>query len=112
MVISLDLHSTACVLSCVQLCNPMDCSPPVSSVHGIFQVRILGWVAVSSSQGPSQPKEQTLVSRISWTGRRILYDCPIWADSFVALGTVAHQAPLSQARILEWVATSHAMGSS
>ena len=98
--------------SCVQLCNPMDCSPPVSSVHGIFQVRILEWVAISSSRGSSQPKEQTLVSCISCIGRRILHRCTIWADSFVTSWTVAHQAPLSQARILEWVAISHSRGSS
>ena len=35
--------------SCVQLCNPMDCSPPDSFVHGILQARILKWVAISSS---------------------------------------------------------------
>ena len=33
---------------CLTLCNPMDCSPPVFSVYGIFQVRILEWVAISS----------------------------------------------------------------
>ena len=37
----------ACELSCVWLCDPMDCSPPGSSVHGIFQARILKWVAFS-----------------------------------------------------------------
>ena len=37
-------------LSCVWLCNPMDCSPPNSSVHGIFQARILEWVAISFSK--------------------------------------------------------------
>ena len=36
--------------SCLTLCDPMDCSPPHSSVHGIFQARILEWVAISSSQ--------------------------------------------------------------
>ena len=35
--------------SCPTLCDPMDCSPPGSSVHGIFQARILEWVAISSS---------------------------------------------------------------
>ena len=35
------------------LCNPMDCSPPGSSVHGILQARILEWVAISSSRGSS-----------------------------------------------------------
>ena len=36
--------------SCPNLCNPMDCSPPGSSVHGIFQARILKWVAISPSR--------------------------------------------------------------
>ena len=39
--------------SCPTLCNPMDCSPPGSSVHGIFQARVLEWVAISFSGGPS-----------------------------------------------------------
>ena len=41
--------------SCPTLCDPMDDSPPGSSVHGIFQVRILEWVAVPFSRGSSQP---------------------------------------------------------
>ena len=44
---------------CATLCNPLDCSPPGSSVHGIFQARILEWVAISSSRGSSQPSDQT-----------------------------------------------------
>ena len=40
----------------------MDCSPPGSSVHEIFQARILEWVAISFSRGSSQPRDQTLVS--------------------------------------------------
>ena len=49
-------------LSCVQLCNPMDQSPPGSSVHGILQARILEWVAISFSQGSSgiEPRSPTL----------------------------------------------------
>ena len=43
------------VLSYVRLCNPMDCSPPGSSVHGIFQARILEGVATPSSKGSSHP---------------------------------------------------------
>ena len=43
----------------VQLCNPMDCSPSGSSVHGILQARILEWVAVPFFRGPSQPRDQT-----------------------------------------------------
>ena len=41
------------------LCDPTDCSPPSSFVHGIFQVRMLEWVAVSYSGGSSQPRDLT-----------------------------------------------------
>ena len=54
-----------CVLvtqSCPTLCNPMDCSLPGSSVHEIFQARILEWVAISFSRGSSQPKDRTRIS--------------------------------------------------
>ena len=40
-----------CTQLCLTLCNPMDCSPSGSSAHGIFQARILEWVAISSSRG-------------------------------------------------------------
>ena len=49
---------------CPNLCNPMDCSLPGSSVHGIFQARILEWVAISFSRRSSQPRDQTQVSRV------------------------------------------------
>ena len=55
--------------SCLTLCDPMDCSPPGSSVHEISQAKILEWVAFSFSRGSSQPRERTYVSCI---GRRIL----------------------------------------
>ena len=45
--------------SCLTLCDPMDCSPPGSSVHGILQIRILEWVAISSSRGSPQPRDWT-----------------------------------------------------
>ena len=49
--------------SCLTLCDPVDCSPPGSSVCGILQARILEWVAMpSSSRGSSQPRDQTQVS--------------------------------------------------
>ena len=51
----------------------MECSPPGSSVHGILQARILEWVAISSSRGSSQPRDQTHVSCVSFIGRQILY---------------------------------------
>ena len=58
---------------CPTLCNPMGCSSPGSSVHGILQARILEWVAMSSPRGSSQPRNWTRVSFISCIGRQILY---------------------------------------
>ena len=68
-----DWNCTLCVCVCVcvcvranslqlcpTLCNPMDCSPPGSSVHGILQAKILEWVAMPSSQRSSLPRDQTL----------------------------------------------------
>ena len=43
--------------SCPTLCDPTDCSLPGSSVHGILQVRILEWVAISFSRGSSRPRD-------------------------------------------------------
>ena len=57
-----------CARSCPTLCNPMDCSPPGSSVHGISQAGILEWVAISFSRGSSQLRDRTHVSCISCTG--------------------------------------------
>ena len=51
--------------SCLTLCDPMGCSLLGSSVHGILQVRILEWVAMPSSRGSSQPRDQNHVSRIT-----------------------------------------------
>ena len=44
-----------CAQSCLTLCSRMDCSPLGYSVHGIFQARILEWVAISSSRGFPDP---------------------------------------------------------
>ena len=57
------------------LCDPMDCSPPGSSVHGILQSRILEWVAISFSRDSSRSRDGPLISCI---GRRILYHFIIW----------------------------------
>ena len=53
--------------SCLTLCDPMDCSPPGSCVHGILQARIPEWVAISFSRGSSRPRDRTQDSCI--TGR-------------------------------------------
>ena len=61
-------------LSYVRLCNPMDCSLPGSSVHGIFQARVLEWVAMSFSRRSSWPRNRTQVSHI--VGRRFTSEPP------------------------------------
>ena len=64
--------------SCVRLCDPIDCSPPASSVHGILQARILEWVAIPFSRGSSWSRDQTWVSCIAgriltmWAAREAL----------------------------------------
>ena len=58
------------LLLCQTLCDPMDYSPPGSSVHGILQARILKWVAMPSSRGSSWPRDWTCVSLHC---RQILY---------------------------------------
>ena len=64
----------ACVViqSCPSLCDPMDCSYPGSSNHGIFQARILQWVVISSSRGSSQPRNPIWAFCVSCTSRGIL----------------------------------------
>ena len=56
------------------LCNPLDSSPPGSSVHGILQARIVEWVAIPFSRGSSQPRDQTQVSWIA--GRFFITEPP------------------------------------
>ena len=51
--------------SCPTLCDPMDCSLPGSSIHGIFQARVLEWVAIAFSRGSSWPRDWTQVSHIA-----------------------------------------------
>ena len=51
--------------SCLTFCDPMDCSPPDSSVHGILQAKILEWAAISFSRGSSQPRDRTQVSDVA-----------------------------------------------
>ena len=51
--------------SCPTLCDPMDCSLPGSSVHGILQARMLEWVAIFFSGGSSSPRDRTWVSSIA-----------------------------------------------
>ena len=113
-------------LLCLTLWDPIDCSPPGSSVQGISQERILEWVATSFSRGSSQARDQTHISCI---GRRILchwatrealnmpwkvnVSCSVTSNS---LRPTDCRLPGSsvyvilQARILEWVAISFSRG--
>ena len=101
---------------CPTLCDPMDCSPPGSSVHGIRQAGILGWVATPSSRGSSWSRDWTHIFYVSCRqacslllippGKRMcvcvcVCGCVcvcVVAKSCLTLftpWTVAHQAPLS-----------------
>ena len=62
-----DLNKLLVAKLCPTLCDPIDCSPPVSSVHGILQARILERVAIPFSRGSSRCRDQTHISYI--TGR-------------------------------------------
>ena len=78
---------------CPTLCGPMDCSLSGSSVHGIFQARVLGWVAISFSRGSSRPKNWTQVSHIAgrhftvWATREAL----VQSTSCKMLGWLKHK---------------------
>ena len=61
----LTLHRSGCAQPCPTLCDPMDCSPPGSSIRGILQARILEWVAILFSRGSSPPRDGTHVSGVS-----------------------------------------------
>ena len=94
--------------SCPALCDPMDYSPPGSSVHGILQERILEWVATPSSKGSSLFRECTCVScLLRWQASLYHERClgsPLdkavvqslsHVQLFATPWTVAHQAPIS-----------------
>ena len=69
----------------------MDCSPPGSSVHGIFKARILEWIAIPFSTGCSWPRDQ---AHVSHTGRQILYYCATQEGPYVCMGTDTFFLPL------------------
>ena len=82
-MIGMGKHISAVLCLVAQSCptlRPLDCSLPHSSVHGILQARILEWVAMPSSRGSSQPRDQTQVSHITgelftiWATREALLE--------------------------------------
>ena len=72
------LIHTTCVL--------MDCCPPWSFVHGVFQARLLKWVAIPFSRGSTQPRDWTWISCIPCIGRRILYHYTTWKPEWIPRG--------------------------
>ena len=79
MLKSLNSRISEVTQSCPTLCNPMDYSLPGSYIHGIFQARVLEWVAISFSRGSPWPRDWIQVSRIA--GKRFT----IWATREVPL---------------------------
>ena len=115
-----------CVLiaqSCSTLCDPMDCSPPGSSVHGNFQARILEWVAISFSREgtgeisffPTQgsnlgfPHYRQILYCLShhWKPKvkvKVAQSCPAFCYTMDCSQSCFSDSEILQARILEWVA--------
>ena len=74
------------------LCDSMDCSPPGSSVHGIFQARILQWVSMSFSRGSSPPMGRNCISCITvrffthwatWEACIYIYMCILYIRMYI-----------------------------
>ena len=59
------IYNISVAQSCPTLCNPMGCSLSGSSIHGVFQARVLEWIAISFSRRSSRPRNRTQVSRIA-----------------------------------------------
>ena len=77
--------------SCLTLCDPMDCSQPGSSIHGIFQARVLEWgaIAFSGQPLPSSKKQYRLVAKKQTSGPEDLNLIPsITVRTFVFLITI------------------------
>ena len=101
-------EETEVTQSCPTLCDPMDCSLAGSSLHGIFQVRILEWVAISFSRGSFQPRDRTQVSRIEgrlftvWATRETLY-IYIYGDGSYPVSLISNRTFLpSQVTAVHW----------
>ena len=88
--------------SCPTLCDPMDHSLPGSSIHGIFQARVLEWVAISFSRGSSQPRDWTQVFRITGSCFIIPYNKLINVNKHVSLISVNHYSKLWNPRRSLW----------
>ena len=102
----------------VWLCNPIDCSPAGSSVHEIFQARVLGWIAISNSRGSSQPMSHAFPAGIFFTtappvksqsfigAAKSLQSCPTPCDPIDGSPPGSPVPGILQARTVEWAAIS------
>ena len=117
---------------CPTLCDPMDCSPPDSSVQGILQVRILEWIAIPSSRGSSQNRSNPcLLCLLHWqagslplappgkprymyaaAAAKSLQSCPTLCDPIDGSPPGSPVPGILQARILEGIAMPSSRGSS
>ena len=114
------------VQSCPTLCDPMDCSPPASSIHGIFQARVLEWGAIAFSRGifltqglnqglphcrqlilPSEPPGKPKGKEIE-----VAQSCPTLCDPMDCSLPGSSVHGIFQAIVLEWIAISFSRGSS
>ena len=109
---------------CLTLCSPLDCSPAVSSVHGIFLGKILEWVAISSSRGSSWPRDWTCIfcfavtlctteppgklspREVAAAAAKSLQSCLTLFDPIDGSPPGSPVPGTLQARTLEWVAIS------
>ena len=119
--------------SCPTLHDPMDCSLPGSSIHGIFQARVLEWGAIAFSRGSSQPRDQIprLLCLLHWQADSlslalpgnpicllfccccsVTQSCPTLCDPMDCSLPGSSIHGIFQARVLEWVAISFTRGSS
>ena len=105
---------------CITLWDPMNCSPPGSSLHGILQARIPEWISIPFSRWSSWPRDQTQVSHIAgrfftiWVTReahsgvtaaaKSLQSCPTLCDPIDSSPPGSPVPGILQARTLEWVA--------
>ena len=94
----LKIHLCSVAQGCQTLFDPTDCSPPGSSVHAIFQTRVLEQVAISYSRGSSQPRDQTCVSCICCISRQILYHGAAWEAPILHL--ILAKRPSSEMRLV------------
>ena len=85
--------------SCPTFCDPMDCSLPGSSVHGILQARILDWVAVPFSRGSSQLRDRT---QVSCTEANSLLSEPLGKPKSTRVGSLSFLQGIFQTQVLNW----------